>query len=234
MSILSWYGHSAFKIEAKGVSVLVDPYFAPKWGTSAQQAGNPDMVLVTHDHGDHVGETVAICQQSGAKLGCIVGTAAKMVENGLPENQILNGIGYNIGGTVSYKGIAATMTQAFHSSDSGAPAGYIIHMPDDLVLYHAGDTGIFSSMAELGKIYKIRVALLPIGGIFTMDALQAANACKLLGCELVVPMHWGTFPVLAQSTDEFKKILAELAPACHCLDIKAGQSVDLGTVLQSL
>lgn len=231
MSILTWYGHSAFKIEAGGASVLIDPYFAPKWGTSAAQAGKPDMVLVTHDHGDHVGETVAICRQSGAMLGCIVGTAAKMVENGLPEKQILNGIGYNIGGTVSYKGIAATMTQAFHSSDSGAPAAYIIHMPDGLVLYHAGDTGIFSSMAELGKIYKIRVAMLPIGGIFTMDALQAANACELLGCELVVPMHWGTFPVLAQSTDEFKKILSDVAPLCRCLDIKPAQSVDLNPVL---
>lgn len=227
MSKLTWYGHSAFKIESGGASVLIDPYFAPRWGTSAAQAGKPDMVLVTHDHGDHVGETVAICRQSGAMLGCIVGTAAKMVENGLPESQILNGIGYNIGGTVSFKGIAATMTQAFHSSDSGAPAGYVIHTPDGLALYHAGDTGIFSSMALLGELYKIKIALLPIGGVFTMDALQAARACALLGCEAVAPMHWGTFPVLAQSCEEFKRQLSASAPGCRCLDLEPGKPCDL-------
>lgn len=233
MSTLTWYGHSAFKIESNGASVLIDPYFAPKWGTSMEDVGKPDMVLVTHDHGDHVGESVAICRQYGSMLGCIVGTAAKMVENGLPEKQILNGIGFNIGGTVCYKGISATMTQAFHSSDSGAPAGYVIRMPDGLTFYHAGDTGIFSSMAELAKIYKIQAALLPIGGVFTMDALQAAQACALLGCELVAPMHWGTFPMLAQSTEEFKQKLSEIAPACKCLDIRVGQSCDIGALLSA-
>ena len=229
--MLTWLGHSAFKIEAGGASVVIDPFFAPKWGMSAKDAGKPDMVLVTHDHSDHVGEAVEICKQSGAKLGCIVGTAAKLVENGLPQEQVLNGIGFNIGGTMSWKGISATMAQAFHSSDSGAPAGYVIRMPDGLVLYHAGDTGIFSSMAELGSIYGIRCALLPIGGVFTMDATQAANACKLLGCELVAPMHWGTFPMLAQSTDEFKARLAEIAPACHCLDLAPGKPCDLAREL---
>lgn len=231
MSDLTWYGHSAFKIEADGASVLIDPYFAPKWGCKAADAGSPDMVLVTHDHSDHVGEAVEICKKSGAMLGCIVGTAAKLVQEGLPEAQVLNGIGYNIGGTMTYKGIAATMTQAFHSSDSGAPTGFVIHMPDHLVLYHAGDTGIFNTMAELGQLYKIHVALLPIGGVFTMDALQAANACKLIGCEMVVPMHWGTFPMLAQSTAEFKRLLAEISPACRCLDIKPNETCNLNKIL---
>ncbi len=233
MSDLIWYGHAAFKIEAEGASVVIDPYCAPKWGISAEEVGKPDMVLLTHDHGDHVGETVNICRQSGAMLGCIVGTAAKMVENGLPQDQILNGIGFNIGGTVSYKGISATMTQAFHSSDSGMPAGYVIRMPDNIMFYHAGDTGIFSSMALLGSIYKIRVALLPIGGVFTMDALQASFACRLLGCEAVVPMHWGTFPVLAQSTEEFKQKLSENAPNCRCIDLKPGKPVDIGKLLSA-
>lgn len=233
MSVISWYGHSAFKIEASGSSVLIDPFFAPKWGTKASDAGKPDMVLLTHDHGDHVGDTVEICRQSGAMLGCIVGTAAVMIERGVPEGQILNGIGYNIGGSVSYKGITATMTQAFHSSDSGAPAGYVIRMPDGIMIYHAGDTGIFSSMAELGEIYGIQVALLPIGGVFTMDALQAAHACKLLACKIVIPMHWGTFPVLAQSPDEFRKKLAEIAPDCYCMEMKAGESRDLSVALKA-
>lgn len=227
MSVITWYGHSAFKIECKGASLVIDPFFAPGSGHTWQDAGKVDMVLVTHDHGDHVGNAIEICKNSGAMLGTIVGTAQKLMEKGLPENQILNGIGFNIGGTVGCKGITATMSQAFHSSDSGAPTGFIVHMPDGMVLYHAGDTGIFSSMELLGQLYPMEVALLPIGGIFTMDAYQAAHACKLLGCKNVIPMHWGTFPVLAQSTDEFKNHLAKICPKCFCIDMKAGQKVEL-------
>lgn len=227
MSKITWFDHSAFKIECDGVSVVIDPFFAPGQPLTWKDAGNVDLVLITHDHGDHVGDAVQICKATGAMLGCMVGTAKAMMDRGVPQKQIFNGIGYNIGGTLVYKGIKATMTQAFHSSDSGAPAGYIITMPDGLVIYHAGDTGIFSSMALLGQLYKIKLALLPIGGIFTMDAFQAANACKLVNNSLVIPMHWGTFPVLAQNTDEFKKLLAEICPQCKCIDIKAGASMEI-------
>lgn len=224
MSIVTWYGHSAFKIQSGNCSVIIDPYFAPGSRFTWRDVGVVDMVLITHDHADHVGDAVAICQSCGAKLGAIVGTAQKLVSKGVPESQILNGIGYNIGGTMTYQGISATMTQAFHSSESGAPVGYVIRMPDGPVIYHAGDTGIFYTMATLGKIYDIGLALLPIGGVFTMDALQAAHACRLLGCSSVIPMHWRTFPVLAQSTDEFKKALGKVAPTCQCVNMEPGQS----------
>ena len=224
MSIITWYGHSAFKIQSGNSSVIIDPYFLPGSKFTWRDAGVVDMVLVTHDHGDHVGDTVAICQACGAKLGAIVGTAQKLASRGVPENQIINGIGFNIGGTITYQGISVTMVQAFHSSDSGAPVGYIIKMPAGPVFYHAGDTGIFTSMQILGKIYGIGVALLPIGGTFTMDALQAAHACRLIGCNTVIPMHWRTFPNLAQNTDEFRKKLGEIAPTCQCVTLEPGQS----------
>lgn len=227
MAVLTWFGHAAFKIESGGASVVIDPFFAPDSGIAWQDAGHVDMVLITHDHGDHTSNAVDICKSSGAMLGAIVGTAQEMVARGVPASQILNGIGFNIGGTVEHKGIKATMTQAFHSSDSGSPAGYIIRMPDCPVIYHAGDTGIFSSMSELSSIYGIDLAILPIGGTFTMDALQAAHACRLLGCRLVVPMHWGTFPVLAQSTDEFRQCLAQISPQCQCLEMEPGQSKEI-------
>ncbi|MCD7983665.1 MAG: metal-dependent hydrolase [Desulfovibrio sp.] len=225
MSEITWYGHSAFKISAPQAHVLIDPFFTPASGVTVESLGPVDMLLVTHDHGDHVGEAVNICRKTGAMLGAIVGTAGKLAEDGVPETQILNGIGFNMGGTMEHKGIKATMTQAFHSSDSGAPAGYIIEMPDGLVVYHAGDTCIFSGMELWGQLYHIDVALLPIGGVFTMDARQAALACKLLGCKSVIPMHWGTFPVLAQSAEYFQEQVARLCPDCDCIAMRPGQSL---------
>ena len=225
MSEITWYGHSAFKISAPQAHVLIDPFFTPASGVTVESLGPVDMLLVTHDHGDHVGEAVNICRKTGAMLGAIVGTAGKLAEDGVPEAQILNGIGFNMGGTMEHKGIKATMTQAFHSSDSGAPAGYIIEMPDGLVVYHAGHTCIFSGMELWGQLYHIDVALLPIGGVFTMDARQAALACKLLGCKSVIPMHWGTFPVLAQSAEYFQEQVARLCPDCDCIAMRPGQSL---------
>ena len=225
MSEITWYGHSAFKISAPQAHVLIDPFFTPASGVTVESLGPVDMLLVTHDHGDHVGEAVNICRKTGAMLGAIVGTAGKLAEDGVPEAQILNGIGFNMGGTMEHKGIKATMTQAFHSSDSGAPAGYIIEMHDGLVVYHAGDTCIFSGMELWGQLYHIDVALLPIGGVFTMDARQAALACKLLGCKSVIPMHWGTFPVLAQSAEYFQEQVAKLCPDCDCIAMRPGQSL---------
>lgn len=224
MSSITWYGHSAFKIACGGASAVIDPFFSPHWGQKSVDVGTPDMVLVTHDHGDHVGDTISICQKTGAMLGAVVGTAQKLCAAGVPETQILNGIGFNIGGTLEYEGLAVTMTQAFHSSDSSVPVGYILRMPDGLTVYHAGDTGIFSTMELLGSLYGIHVALLPIGGVFTMDAAQAAQACRLLGCAAVVPMHWGTFPVLAQNVGGFRQALATACPGCVCVELTPGQA----------
>lgn len=228
MSDITWYGHSAFKISASGASVVIDPFFVPSSGCSADAVGDVDMVLITHDHGDHVGDAVSLCRRTGAQLGAIVGTAVKLAEAGVPQAQIMNGIGFNMGGTVAHKGISATMTQAYHSSDSSFPAGYIVRMPDGLTVYHAGDTCIFSGMELWGKLYDIDVALLPVGGVFTMDARQAALACKLLGCKSVIPMHWGTFPVLAQNCSGFKAELDKMHISCACVEMQPGETVSFG------
>ena len=227
MSDITWFGHSAFKISAPGAQVIIDPFFAPSAGVSSSAAGDVDIVLVTHDHGDHVGAAADICQATGAMLGAVVGTAHKAAA-GLPDSQILNGIGFNIGGTVTHKGISVTMTQAFHTSDSGCPTGYIVRMPDGLTVYHAGDTCVFSGMELWGQLYDIDVALLPVGGVFTMDARQAALACKLLGCKAVVPMHWGTFPVLAQNAASFKVELERMKLPCRCVEMAPGETVNFG------
>lgn len=225
---ITWYGHSVFSIVTPECTVLIDPFFTGNPAGFSWEGINPDVVLVTHDHGDHKGDAVAICQQTGAMAGAVVGTAERLVAEGLPQEQMLNGIGFNIGGTVPVKGnIKITMVEAFHSSDSGVCVGYIVTLPSGQCVYHAGDTGVFANMAIWGELYPIDVALLPIGGTFTMDARQAAYAAKLLKAKLVVPMHWATFPVLEQNTNAFMEELGRVVPACRCLRLAPGESVHL-------
>lgn len=223
---ITWHGHSNFQVACDGASVLIDPFFThnPSCKTTWEAAPKPDLVLVTHDHGDHTGDAVAICKKHKAICGCVVGTGERLIDAGMPEELIPAGIGFNIGGSIVIKDIRVTMTQAFHTSDSGAPAGYIITMPNGFRIYHAGDTGIFSSMELLGNLYPLDLALLPIGGFFTMDGLQAAHAARLLKARTVIPMHWGTFPILAQNTDDFAAHLSVQAPECRLVSLTQGES----------
>ena len=228
-STITWHGHANFQIKSPDCNVIIDPFFTGNQNAKVtwNAIDKPDLVLVTHLHGDHLGDAVSICTHTGAILGAVVGTAAAMQHLGVPEEQIINGVGFNIGGTVTVKNTAVTMTQAFHTTEAGAPTGFIITLADGYTIYHAGDTGIFSSMAIWGELYAIDLALLPTGGVFTMDARQAALAAKMLRARTVIPMHWGTFPMLSQSTADFARELAKTAPACRMVDIRPGQTIEL-------
>lgn len=224
---LTWFGHSNFLLEADGVRVIIDPFFEgnPTAPGGWQLAGQVDAVLVTHDHGDHLGQAAEIAAATGAKLVCIFDLAPKMHELGVPGGQIL---GMNMGGTVEpAPGLRVKMVQAFHSSPTGAPAGYIITFPGGYCAYHSGDTALFSDMKLFRRFFDIDLALLPIGGWFTMDGNEAAVACSFLGCRNVAPMHWGTFPILAQNTDAFGAALKEHAPATRLVQIEPGATVDV-------
>ena len=142
---LTWHGHANFQIESRGVNILIDPFFTgnPKAGISWDEAPAPDLVLVTHLHGDHVGDAALLCQKHGAKLAVVVDAAEKLVEAGVLREQVIGGIGFNIGGTAHYGGVRVTMTEAFHTSEVAAPTGFIIRLQDGFTVYHAGDTGIF-------------------------------------------------------------------------------------------
>lgn len=226
---ITWHGHANFQIASPGCNILIDPFFTgnPRATVSADAITPPDVVLVTHLHGDHAGDAVAICRNTGAKLGAVVGIAEIFHQRGVPQEQILNGIGFNIGGTLQVNGVSITMTEAFHTSEAGVPTGYIITLANGYTIYHAGDTGIFANMAVWGELYSLDLALLPAGGVFTMDARQAALAAKMLKAKAAIPIHWGTFPVLAQDTEEFERQLAATAPDCRFVRIAPGQTLDL-------
>ncbi len=223
---ITWHGHSNFQISTNDVSILIDPFFTnnPTCKTSWDAINPPDIVLITHDHEDHAGDVISICKSTGALCGCIVGTADTLIKKGMPPELIIGSISLNIGGTVEKKGICITMTQAFHTTYSGAPAGYIVSMPNGFTFYHAGDTGIFHTMKTLGELYPLDLALLPIGGFFTMDAYQAAHAVKMLNCKAVIPMHWGTFPQLEPDTKTFEHIIKQNSTNCELILMKPNTS----------
>jgi L-ascorbate metabolism protein UlaG (beta-lactamase superfamily) len=223
---IHWYGHANILVSDGKAAVCVDPFFEgnPVCKTDWKSIPTPDLVLVTHDHGDHAGQALEICRATGAMLGCVVETSARFAKAGLPASQLFAGIGFNIGGTVKHKGIRVTMTPAFHSSESGVPVGYIVRMPSGFTFYHSGDTCVFGDMGIWGALYPLDLALLPVGGFFTMDARQAALACKLLKPKALLPLHWGTFPLLASGIDELKTELAEQAPDCRLISLNTGDT----------
>ena len=218
----TWNGHSNFTIKSDDKPIIIDPFFEgnPVSVISWDTIQKADAVLLTHDHGDHVGQAAEICSTTGATLVCIFDFIEDMLAQGVSQDKI---IGMNIGGTVTVSGIKIKMVQAPHSSASGAPAGYIITYEDGFCVYFAGDTGLFSSMELFGKLHDIDVALLPIGGWFTMGSKDAAYACGLLKCKKVIPMHFKTFSVLEQDTASFKKSVAQFAPECEVVELCVGK-----------
>lgn len=224
---VKWLSHAGFQITSEeGKVILIDPWLEgnPLAPCGAKEIKTADLVLVTHDHFDHAGNAAQIAKNTGAVLVGMPETVERLsAEAGLPEGQIVFGMGMNIGGTYRVDGIAVTMTQAFHSSRTGAPCGYIITLENGFTIYHAGDTGIFSAMKILGELYPLDLALLPIGGVFTMDPRQAAAAAKLLGAKKVVPMHYKTFPILVQEAAPFVEAVQKEAPEVEVVVLAPGE-----------
>lgn len=223
---LKWLGHSGWQLTtAQGKVLLIDPWLSqnPVAPIRIEELPAADYVLLSHDHSDHAGDTVAVVQQTGATLVAQPEICRRYQQAGVPQDKVLYGIGMNIGGSVSLDGITITMTDAYHSSETGTPAGYIITLEDGKVVYHAGDTGLHCNMATWGNLFDIDVALLPIGSVFTMDARQAARALQMLKPRVAIPMHYLTFPILAQSADDFVRYAREQAPETEVRVLKPGE-----------
>ncbi|MGD2072106.1 MAG: metal-dependent hydrolase [Candidatus Thorarchaeota archaeon] len=220
---ITYLGHAAFKIESDGKIVFVDPWLGgPTSPAKVNDVNEADFCLVSHDHADHgFNEALDICKKTGAYFVAINELAIKAKEAGLPNVHTLN-----IGGSVDIGGITITLLQAFHSCGIGAPTGFVVKFPSGS-FYHAGDTGVFSSMELFGELYKPDVILLPIGSYYVMDEIQAAKATELLKPKVVIPMHYDTFPVITADTDKFTQLVSEKSPEVRIEIMKPGASKEL-------
>jgi L-ascorbate metabolism protein UlaG (beta-lactamase superfamily) len=210
---VTWLGHAAFLFESpNGTRVVVDPWIEnPLAPPMARNLGRIDVILVTHGHFDHIGNTLELAIESKAAVVSIAEIA-----NYLQSRGIANPTGMNKGGTLEVKGLRVTMVDAKHSSDievdgktisGGEAAGFVIEFEDGSKFYHAGDTSVFGDMKIIGDLYRPDVAILPIGGHFTMGPREAAYACGLLRPKRIIGMHYGTFPVLSGTPAELRKFL---------------------------
>lgn len=226
---VKWLGHAACQITSeKGKVVLIDPWITgnPSCPIGRNDIKRADLILITHDHFDHLGADIPdLVKATGATVIAQPELVNTLKEAGVSAENIIFGMGMNIGGQVEVAGIKVTMSQALHSSTAGDPVGYIITLEDGKTIYHAGDTGIFAGMEILGKLYNIDLAILPIGSVFVMDPLQAAFSLTLLKPEKALPIHYGTFPILVQDPTEFIALAGEKAPEVKVEAIKPGEEI---------
>jgi L-ascorbate metabolism protein UlaG (beta-lactamase superfamily) len=210
---IRWLGHAGFElVSPRGKHILIDPWLeGPTSVVQLHELSAIHMVLITHDHFDHASSSGEIVRRTGAMLVANVETAGRLrAECSLKEDQIVyGGIGMNVGGTAEIDGIKVIMTQAIHSTATGTPCGYILELEDGRRIYHAGDTGLFETMRLYGELYPLEVALLPIGGVFTMDPVQATKAAQLLKPKRVIPMHFQSFPILEQNAERFLTLMRD-------------------------
>jgi L-ascorbate metabolism protein UlaG (beta-lactamase superfamily) len=201
-----WLGHSAFHLSGGGADVLVDPWLTgnPKAAATADELP-ADVILLTHGHGDHLGDTVDIAKRTGATVVAIVELAAEIEGAGVSDVR-----NPNYGGTVSFEWGWVKLVPAWHTavSPSGtahAPAGLLIHYGGHLI-YHLGDTCLFSDLQLIARRGdKVDLALVPIGGHFTMDRYDAVTAVEFIQPQQVIPIHYGTFPPVETDAEAFKQ-----------------------------
>ena len=216
---LTWLGHACFLLSGSR-TVIIDP-FIPEGSLAVE----PDIVAVTHAHADHLG----IAAELSKKTVAVNEVAKYLKAKGVPAEAM------NLGGTITVDGVRFTMTPALHSSwledegagfYGGAAAGFVITM-DGVSIYHAGDTALFSDMQLIRDLYRPDVALLPVGGRFTMGPDEAMIAARYVGAPLVIPMHYDTFPAIRQNLEEFKRII-ERTTSIRVALLSPGESIEVG------
>jgi L-ascorbate metabolism protein UlaG (beta-lactamase superfamily) len=227
MARLTYIGHSAFHLEADGKSVLVDPFITGNPAAAFNESDfNPQTIILTHAHGDHVGDTLAIAKRTGAVVIATfeLGTyfAKQGAANAKPANH---------GGTVAFEGGTTKLVPAWHTSSygeewlaPGVPAGHVVRF-GGATIYFAGDTCLFGDMRLIGE-EGLDVAVVPIGDLYTMGPDDAVRAVAFLEPKVVIPCHYNTFPAIEQDAGRFKRLVEERTSA-RCVVLKPGGSHEL-------
>jgi L-ascorbate metabolism protein UlaG (beta-lactamase superfamily) len=225
---LTWLGHATFRVETPGgKSIIIDPWVMgnPKCPESEKKVKKVDILLCTHGHFDHIGDAVEIAKQHNPIVVGIPELCHWLESKGVQQLAEMNK-----GGTQSVADIKVTMVHAVHSCGitdgdqivyGGEACGYVIEFSNHVKIYHAGDTNVFSDMQIIRDLYAPEIALLPIGDHYTMSPREAAYACNLLKPKTVIPMHFGTFPILKGTPSELQK----LVPGVEVIEMKPGQTI---------
>jgi len=225
---ITWLGHATFRIQTpKGKTVLIDPWVMgnPACPESEKNLKNLDVMLITHGHGDHIGDAVDIAKKLNPKIVGIPELCGWLQKKGVKETSEMNK-----GGTQQVGDIKVTMVHADHSCGiqdgdqliyGGEACGYVVEFDNGLKIYHAGDTNVFGDMAIIRDLYAPQIAMLPIGDHYTMSPREAAYACGLLKPSTVIPMHFATFPVLTGRPSE----LSKLVKSVEVCEMKPGQTL---------
>jgi L-ascorbate metabolism protein UlaG (beta-lactamase superfamily) len=228
---ITWLGHSTFIVRTPGGKrILFDPWLTenPACPPALKKPPAVDVILASHGHFDHIGDLLLCARESRATV-----VAAFELCDWLGRKGIQNIAPMNKGGSQDVAGLRITMTDARHSSGwiengqlvyLGEAAGFVVRLEDGRSIYYAGDTSLFGDMRLIGELYRPEIAFLPIGDRFTMDAAAAARACEMLGVTQVVPMHWGTFPLLTGTPAELKARLQ--GSSVEVLELQPGQTAE--------
>lgn len=211
---ITWLGHATVLVtSAKGVHILIDPFIQnnPKYPREYSLPAKIDYILLTHGHGDHIADVVPVAAKHGSTVVAVYELADYVAGKGVAHT-----IGMNLGGAVQLGDVTATMVEAKHSAGAhdeagthyaGVAAGYVLTVAGGPVLYHAGDTSVFGDMKLIQELYRPEVAMLPIGGHYTMGPREAALAVRLLAPKIVLPLHFGTFPPLTGTPEQLAALV---------------------------
>lgn len=228
---ITWLGHATVLYRAgEGPPVLVDAWVDgnPACPPESKKLDRVDVMLITHGHSDHIGDAVSIAKRLHPDVACNYEISLYLGGKGVEKLH-----GMNKGGSITLRGVKATMVHAIHSSTiqdgdrlipAGEPCGYVLEFENGTRVYHAGDTGIFGDMKLIGELYHPTIAVLPIGDLYTMGPMEASAAAKMLGVKYVVPIHHSTFPALTGTPAELTKRLA-VWPAIEVVELKPGETV---------
>lgn len=218
---IRWLGHAAFEISSDQTIVYVDPFLRdnPVAAVSPEGVKDAKLILVSHDHFDHLGDAPTIARQTGAIVVAVPEVAAAYFEG-------LKTVAPNMGSYVDVEGVKVALVPAFHTCSKGFPVGFVVSVGGKTI-YHAGDTSLFGDMRLIGEVYKPDLALLPIGGYYTMGPLEAAVAASLIKPKAVIPMHYATFPVLLKEAKPFVEEMGKRSPDVKVIALKPGESYEL-------